>query len=101
MDILLPVTVTSEYDSKAKVFMCLDCIVAYTCSSKLRKVRMDDCSPGGLLEERPRAFQEVGYLCWLENATGSKETVQIKRQHVWTGRKVVCQHLSPDTHMKE
>lgn len=37
--------------------------------------------------DRPQAFQEVECLFWQEDSAESRDTAQIKRWHVCTGRK--------------
>lgn len=37
--------------------------------------------------DRPKAFQEAGCLFWQEDSAESREMAQIKRWHVWAGRK--------------
>lgn len=45
--------------------------------------------------DRPGALKEVCYLFWLKDFTGNREMAQIKRWHVWTGRKAVLPAPQP------
>lgn len=49
-------------------------------------------APGG---DRPGAPKEVCYLFWLKAFTGNGEMAQIKRWHVWTGRKAALPAPQP------
>lgn len=49
-------------------------------------------APGG---DRPRALKEVQYLFWLQDFTENREMAQIKRWHVWTGRKAAMPAPQP------
>lgn len=60
-----------------------------------RKVGIKCSGPGGLRRRQTRALKEVWYLFWLKDFTGRRERAQIKRWHVWAGRKAALPAPQP------